>query len=211
MKSWNVLRWFLLISWASTVYDSFEFRGEIQSITHLLSLCTIVSPPTTAMSIFSRFPCRPRALAKSFRITIVPALLSTRTLPSWILPFPDLKWTPTTGIMLLRSNADVAEIPGGGPAWRRQLWKRLHLSCVHFSFDLHLCDMTSVPPDEQTQLNEYNPGYSQLRTQVLPMPDCRLRRLCIYSPSNLKKTRASNKRSKFHGVSSEFSVVEWFR
>ena len=27
------------------------------------------------------------------------------------------------------------------------------------------------------QLNGYNPGYSQLRTRVLPMPDCRLHRL----------------------------------
>ena len=70
---------------------------------------------------------------------------------------------------------------------------------------------SSIPHPSNKQLNGYNPEYSQLRTRVLPMPDCRLRRLCIYSASNLKKTRALNKISKFDGVSSQFSVVEWFR
>ena len=129
----------LSISWASTGYDSFTFSGEIQNFTLLLSFWVILSPPATAMSIVSRFPCSPRALAKSLRIALVPAPLSTRTLPSRILPFADLKPTLTTGIMLFWSRIDVAELADGGSACRRR-WKRLHPFFPHFSFDLHSLD-----------------------------------------------------------------------
>ena len=95
------------ISLASILYSSKPSRAEMKKDSRLLSGCSTLSPPTTAKSILSRLPYKPRALAKSFRITVVPASQWTRTFPSRIRPFAALKRTLITGIMLLLSNTEA--------------------------------------------------------------------------------------------------------
>lgn len=125
-------------SWASMGKVTFPFSGEIQNLTLRLLLWLMRSPPTTAMSILFCFSCRPRSRAKYFRITVVPAPLSMRTLPSRTPPLADLNLIVTTGMMLSLSGADVAELSGsvGGSECNSRWWKREQPFLPHFTFDL---------------------------------------------------------------------------
>ena len=85
------------------------------SVAHLS--CTL-SPPPTARSIRSFLPWRPRALAKSFRFTVVPAPLSKITFTSRTFPFAALNWTRTTGMILSLYRTDVSPLLVGGSGAR---------------------------------------------------------------------------------------------
>lgn len=119
----------------------FISNGEIKNFNLLLIFCSTPFPTTTARSMGSDLPCKPRALAISFHMTVAPVLLSTRTLPSWTLPFLALNFTRNTGIMLplFKTDANLfcsASIRGGS-AWRIE-WCILEQPFLpHLFFDLH--------------------------------------------------------------------------
>ena len=119
------------ISCASMLNSSLPSMGEIQNLRGMLSGCFTVSPPTMANSACSRFPCKPRAIAKSLQITVVVAPLSIRTLPFLIRPLGALKRTLATGKMLLLSNTDPTLLVGGSVC-NREWWNLLHPLISHF-------------------------------------------------------------------------------
>ena len=109
----------LPISCASMLNSSLPSIGEIQNFRRLLSGCLTVSPPTTARSMRSHFPCNPRATAKSLRMNVVVAPLSMRTFPSLTQPLAALKRTLTTGKMPFFSKTEVTPLAVGGSVCNR--------------------------------------------------------------------------------------------
>ena len=93
--------------------------------------------------VLSFLPWRARALANVLRITVVPASLSTTTLPFLVFPFADINRTLTTGRILFLLRAEVAEVRRvvGGFAddllWARWWRKWVHPFVPPLSFDLH--------------------------------------------------------------------------